>query len=306
MKIASIDIGTNTIRLLIAEVKNSSLKPVYQDREVVRLGEGLVHTGRLQQEPMKRALKVLKKFKEKCEEMQVDKIVAIATSAVREAENRKEFLELVEKEAGIKVKVITGEEEAYYTYLGVRYGLKLEKDFLVFDIGGGSTEYICCHKSGIKPTSTPLGVVKLTEAFIKSDLPKKEELNTVRREIKAVLSKLDMKECEGKTLVGTAGTPTTIAAIDLHLEEYDPEKVHGHKLSLSRIEEIFARLVKMPKRERLLIPGMERGREDLIIAGILITIETMKHFKADTMVVSEWGIREGVIIDEAGSALKAD
>ncbi len=303
MRIASIDIGTNTIRLLIVDIQNSNLKLIYQDREIVRLGEGLIHTGNLQEEPIKRALKTLKKFKACCEKKKVERIVAIATSAVREAKNQEEFLKLVKTETGIEVKVITGEEEAYYTYLGVKYGLNLNEDFLVFDIGGGSTEYICCS-SDLKFKSTRLGVVKLTEAFLKTDPPEENELSMIKEKIKEELAKLEMETCKGKTVIGTAGTPTTIAAIDLKLKEYDPQKVHGHKLSLKRIEKIFLKLKSLPSKERLLIPGMEKGREDLIIAGILITIETLKYFESDIMIVSEWGIREGVILNEARGKIK--
>ena len=304
MKIASIDIGTNTLRILIVECDNNKYKVLHQDREIVRLGEGLSKNGFLSKEPMERALVTLKRFKKICEDFKVDKVIPIATSAVREAKNKDEFINQVKIETGWDVRIISGEEEAYFTYLGVKYGLKLKEDFLVFDIGGGSTEYICCYNESVKYKSTNLGVVKLTEKFLKHDPPKEEEIENIRKLVKNTLKGINMKKCKGKTVVGTAGTPTTIAAIDMKMSKYDPNKVHGYRISLERIEEIFEFLKSIPQRERRKVPGLEKGREDLIIPGLIITIETLKAFKTNTLLVSEWGIREGVIIYETACERK--
>lgn len=299
MRIASVDIGTNTIRLLIADV-NGKIEFITQKREIVRLGEGISVTGRLSQAAIERALGVLKRYKRLCVAFQVDLVIPVATSAVREASNREEFLAAVKKETGWDVRVISGDEEARLTYLGVKHGLNIKEPFVVFDIGGGSTEYICvCGKLKIK--SLPIGVVKLTEDYIKHDPPLDGELEKLRKVVRGFLNELgDFEQCKKRVVVGTAGTATTLAAIDLGLEEYDVQKVHGYKLSLDRIEGIYHRLRSIPSSERLKIPGMEKGREDLIISGIIITIETLNFFESNFMIVSEWGIREGVILDAAG------
>ncbi len=296
MRLASVDIGTNTVRLLVVEVRGDSFEWLATDRAVVRLGEGLLKTGRLKDEAMRRTLDVLKRFQRRCEELKVEKVFAVATAAVREAANGDVFVKMVEGETGWRVKVITGEEEAYFTYLGVKTGLDLEDGFVVFDIGGGSTEYICAC-NGLKAKSLGMGVVKLTEEFVHSDPPLPEEVRAVEDRVRELLNTLDMRECEGKVVVGTAGTPTTLAAIDMKMEKYDPKRVHGYKLSLFRLEEMKSWLLSMTSAERLSIPGMEKGREDLIVVGVIIVVETLKFFNADEMVVSEWGIREGVIVD---------
>ncbi len=296
MRLASVDIGTNTVRLLVADANGGSLRFVFQDRAVVRLGEGLSRTGRLKKEAMERAVLALERFKRSCDELGVEKVVPIATAAVREAENRDEFLKLVLERVGWRVRVISGEQEARFTYLGVKRGLGLSR-FLVFDIGGGSTEYICASGS-LSYTSLPMGVVKLTEQLVKGDPPSQAELEALRGAIRGFLDGLNLSSCFGVTVVGTAGTPTTLAALDMRMRTYDPERVHGYRLSYARLEEMFASLSRMRAAERLRLPGMERGREDLIIAGTLIVLETLKKFGADEMVVSEWGIREGVILAE--------
>ncbi len=298
MRLASVDIGTNTVRLLIADVEEEGLKLVYQDRAVVRLGENLASTGLLKKEAMERTIKALLRFKEACEKYGAEKVIPIATAAVREAKNGTDFVQLVKRSVGWDVKVITGEEEAYYTYLGVKAGLNINEKAMIFDIGGGSTEYICVS-NGLKYKSLKMGVVKLTETFVKSDPPKKEELEALRGKIRHYLGNLDMKNCSGLDIIGTAGTPTTLAALDMKLKTYDPEKVHGYRLSLERLEEMLSWLSSMKASERLELPGMEKGREDLIIAGCVITVETLKYFQSKTLVVSEWGIREGVIVAEA-------
>ena len=297
MRIASVDIGTNTVRLLVVEVYDSgSFKWLMTDRAVVRLGEGLSRSKRLRPEAMERTLRVLERFKGECRRLKVDRVIPIATAAVREAENGDDFVRLVRDRIGWDVRVISGEEEAYYTYLGVKKGLSLNNPFLVFDIGGGSTEYICAS-DGLNYRSLGMGVVKLTEEFLVSDPPVEEELERLREAVRGFLGTLDMDRCRGVIVVGTAGTPTTLAALDMRLAVYDPEKVHGYRLSLERLESMERWLVSMTSSERLRLPGMEKGREDLIVAGTVIVVETLKFFGSREMVVSEWGIREGVIVD---------
>ena len=297
MRVASVDIGTNTVRLLVVDITDSDMVWVFTDRAVVRLGEGLSRNGFLKEEAIERTLRVLERFRESCERLGVREVYPIATAAVREASNGRRFIEAVKRRVGWEVKVISGEQEAYFTYLGVKYGLRLEGDFLVFDIGGGSTEYICSNRNGIKFKSLPMGVVKLTEDFIKTDPPTEIELEELTRSIRGYLDSLKFENCSRITVVGTAGTPTTLAAMDLKLKEYDPQRVHGHRIPVDRLEKIRDMLVAMPAAERLKLPGMEKGREDLIVAGIFIVLETLKRFSAREMVVSEWGIREGVIVD---------
>ena len=293
------DIGTNTIRLLVADV-NGGIKFVAWERDIVRLGEGMAVTGKISTAAMRRAIGVLKRYKRICDDLRVEMVIPVATSAVREASNREEFLCMVRDEIGWEIRVISGVDEARLTYLGVKYGLKMEEPFVIFDIGGGSTEYICAY-GNLRVKSLPMGVVKLTESYVKHDPPLEGELEEVAKVVRSFLDELgDLKVCRKRIVVGTAGTATTLAAIDLELEEYDMEKVHGYRLSLERIKDIYNKLRLIPSSERLKVKGMEKGREDLIISGIIITIETLRFFESDFMLVSEWGIREGVILDAAG------
>jgi exopolyphosphatase/guanosine-5'-triphosphate,3'-diphosphate pyrophosphatase len=301
MRIASIDIGTNTFRILVGEIENGDLKRLYMDRVITRLGGGFTREGKvITQDAAERGLSILGRFGEVLESYRVDKIRAVATSVVRESINGPQFVKVVKEETGIEVEVISGEEEARLTVAGVLKSVSVNSDYcVIFDVGGGSTEYILVKKDMVLGlVSTNLGVVHLTENFLKSDIPSDSDVDILSQEIGGVLSSelswMPAVSSGCLTLVGTAGTPTTLAAIELGLENYDPNLVNGFTLKRDTVLNILKVLIQIPSRQRLQIRGLEKGREDVIIAGALIVIKTMERFSKDRILVSDGGLLEGV------------
>ncbi len=301
-KIASIDIGSNTVRLLILEIlENQSFKLLVSKRNITRLGESMDSEGKLIEKRILATLKVLLEFQKTCLENGNPPIFAVATSAVREASNGQEFVSLVKKKTGIDIKIISWEEEARLTLEGVFWKISNEKrKTITFDIGGGSTEFILSKGKSISNfCSTSLGVVRLTEKFItKHPVDDKEfkRLQTyLKEELLAVKKKLSSFSPE--ILIGTAGTVTTLAAIKKNIYPYDADKIHGSILSYQDVESILQSLKEKFPEERLHIKPLERGREDLIIAGIAIVLETMRTFDCKILQVSEYSLREGIILN---------
>ncbi len=300
--VASIDIGTNTVRLLILETKpDGSLREVSQVRAITRLGKGMDTEKKLLGDRMDETISVLTKFRDECRKFEPLTIRAVATSAVREASNQKDFVSRAKKEAGLEIKVISWEEEADLTVQGVLWKLpNIGKDILVFDIGGGSTEFILARdRKIVSAVGTQLGTVRLTEKFISHhpiDVNEYKALEThLRRELKLVKEKLSGSPPE--VLVGTAGTVTTLAAIDGDVYPYDPEIIHGRRLTFKRVEELLEDLKNKSLAERSAIRAIEKGREDLIIVGGALVLETMRVFECNLLIVSEHGLREGLVLD---------
>lgn len=301
MRIASIDIGTNTFRLLVSELKGSELEKIYIDRVITRLGGGFSRIERLiSEDAVERALVVLQGFSRILKRYEVDRVRAVATSVVREALNGHDFMSRVKKEAGIEIELVSGEEEAELTVQGVLKSLpSVSKLSLIFDVGGGSTEYAYVGEGMILSlTSTSLGVVHLAEKYLKRDIPTELEIRAISEDIEDVLSdelSLTSKFTDDHlSLIGTAGTPTTLAAVELGLNEYDPNVVNGFVLRREAVLGIFQTLVGIPREERLHIKGIERGREDIIIPGTLIVLKTMERVCKDEIVVSDGGLLEGI------------
>jgi len=299
---AAIDIGTNTLRLLVAEtVGPDDYTVLHEEQQITRLGEGLRSTGVLQDAPRRRSLTVLRRFAELARSLKAGEIVAVATSAVREARNGQEFVAEVWREAGLALRVIDGEEEARLTLLGVRHGLRLgSRRVLAIDIGGGSTEFVLARGEVIEGiVSTGLGVVKLTEQYLVSDPPTVDERRRLEEFVGTRIDRLrrELPGLEAAQLVGTAGTVTTLAAVDLALATYDRQKVRGHCLSLARVRELLDRLAALALRERRGIPGLEPGRADIIIAGAAILAVSMERLGYHELRVSNDGLREGILID---------
>ena len=299
--IASIDIGSNTARLLILEsTGDQKFNLLVSKRNITRLGEGIDAQGKLTEHRMQTTLEVLSRFRQICLENGDPPLFAVATSAVREASNGQEFVRLAKKETGIDIKIITWEEEARLTLEGVYWKIPHEnRRVITFDIGGGSTEFILSEGENIKDfCSTSLGVVRLTEKFItQHPVDEKEyhslqnhlqdELQTVKNKLSAFLPEL---------LIGTAGTVTTLAALKENIYPYDPEKIHGSTFSRPEAESILDDLKGKSLSQRLLLKPMEPGREDLIIAGTAIVLETMRAFGCEILTVSEYSLREGLIL----------
>ena len=300
--LASIDIGTNTIRMIILESgPNGILREIDSERAIVRLGEGIHIEKKLLPHRIDQAIGVLKRFIETCRQYGEVPIHAVATSAVREAKNRREFLGRVRSDLGLEIEVIPWEQEARLTLEGVFWKiLPNGKLNLIFDIGGGSTEFFLSEGTSLLGScGTSLGVVRLTEQFITRHPVLPEEYgylqNYLRKELMRVRSELP----EGLVgrVIGTAGTVTTLAAIDQNLFPYDSLKIHGTGLSRNRIEAIQADLKSKSIEERRRIKPLERGREDLIVAGIAIVLETLEVFGCSDLTVSEYGLREGIILN---------
>jgi len=301
-RVASIDVGTNTVRLLILEKEpDGGLREIAQERAITRLGEGMDTEKRLLDHRMDGTISVLAEFRKKCQKFEPLTIRAVATSAVREAGNQREFVSRAREEAGIEIEVIPWEKEAGLMIAGVLWKLPgSEKRILAFDIGGGSTEFMLVRdREIVSATGTLLGTVRLTEKFISHHPVEKNEYDALEahlcRELKSIKEKLS--DFPPETLVGTAGTATTLAAIDGDVYPYDPEKIHGRTLIRARVEEILENLKRKSLEERLAMNTMEKGREDLIIAGSALTLEIMRAFGCDLLTISEYGLREGIILD---------
>lgn len=279
---------------------NEEFKLLTSKREITRLGEGMDTQGKLADHRMQATLNVLSGFRQICRENGNPPLFAVATSAVREASNGEEFVGLAKKETGVDIKIIPWEEEARLTLEGVFWKLPHEnKKTITLDIGGGSTEFILSEGKNIKGfCSTSLGVVRLTEKFItRHPVDEKEFLNLqnhLESELQVVKNKLSAFSPE--RLIGTAGTVTTLAALKDNVFPYDPEKIHGTALSREETESILDDLKGKSLNQRLLLKPLERGREDLIIAGTAIVLATMHAFGCDVLTVSEYSLREGIIL----------
>jgi exopolyphosphatase/guanosine-5'-triphosphate,3'-diphosphate pyrophosphatase len=305
MRLAGIDIGTNTLRLLIVESPNGEWREIFSDRRVTRLGEGFSQKRRLTSPAIQRTAGVLKSFYHSIRQFRCDEVLAVATSAVREAENQNEFLAIIKKEVPLNIRVISGDEEARLTWIGIRHAVTSSTDLqILIDIGGGSTEWILAdHEKIVKKISLPLGVVFLTEQYLLSDPPPPAELERLKKKITESLA--SVKETFGSiaertsciTWIGTAGTITTLAAMAQELEQYSFEKVNGFVLTQKKVFELYETLRSRTKNERRGMRGLEPGREDIILAGTIILLEAMAFFNFDQMVVSDYGLREGIIID---------
>lgn len=300
MILAGIDIGTNTLRLLISDVQENGLRELYSDRRTTRLGQALEKNGALSPDAEDRSLKVLADFREKITNYEADAVYAVGTSALRRATNASAFLVRAREEAGIEIKVVDGDEEARLTLLGVAAALGSLEDSMVIDIGGGSTEMILVR--GHEPPRTKslqIGAVYLTDAFIRHDPPGPDELNALKDSVRVRLGSFDSQighRIPG-SLIGTAGTITTLAAMDQGLDDYDPERINDYILTRKAIDRMVSRLSRMTLHERRSIKGLEPGREDIILAGAIVVQEIMHRYGYDRMKVSDWGLREGIVLD---------
>lgn len=301
-RLAAVDVGTNTIRMVVADVDDSGgLVTVAAGREMVRLGQGIVRSGRLSEDAMARAEATLARFAEAIRSQGPEAVAVAATSAVREAANGPDFVARVRAGTGLEIAVIDGEEEARLTALGAGAALTgPSTDLLVVDIGGGSTEFVLV-KGGrtAARVSVGMGVVTLTERYLAGDPPKPPELYELDEALRERMRRVrkGLGEVGAVRLVATAGTPTTLAAVDLEMAEYDPARVNNHALTLARVEELYDRLVSIPAAERRQVTGVEAGREELIVAGCAILLRVMHDYQFGAVTVSDWGLREGLLLD---------
>ena len=307
-RLAGIDIGTLTCRLLIAELPPAGpLKELCSERRILRLGEGVDQSKRLKREAMDRVVQCIKEWREVIGRYQVQACAAVATSAVRDAQNRQEFLDRIKAETGLVVEVLTGAEEAERTMLGVRSGLAPAiKNVLALDIGGGSTEFILARQ-GERPVvrSIDIGVVRLSERLLHHDPPTSEEVGQardwVRRETAEALAGMERAGC---TFVGTAGTITSLAAMAQQLPAYEPARIHNYRLLLQTVADLEQQLLSRSKAARADMPGLEKNREDVIASGAIILRTVMDTLREQQCLVSDLGLREGVLIECATRTAK--
>lgn len=302
--LAGIDIGTLTCRLLIAELAPSgTLREVRSDRRILRLGQGVDRDRMLRGDAMARVAETLKEWCTLMEGYQVDASIAVATSAVRDAGNREEFVRLIHRQTGLEIQILSGEEEARRTILGIRSGLPAGvSDVLALDIGGGSTEFIL-DRPGQTPMmrSVDIGVVRLCERLLRHDPPTSEEIHQAREWVRAetVAAVGEMTLPVGLTFVGTAGTITSLAAMAQQLPTYEPARIHNYRLARTVVEELESTLLARTKSERVGLPGLEANREEVIAAGAIILRTVMETVKIPSLLVSDLGLREGVLLDLA-------
>jgi exopolyphosphatase/guanosine-5'-triphosphate,3'-diphosphate pyrophosphatase len=298
VRLAAIDLGTNTVRLLVVEVDAAHRwHPLVESQRITRLGEGLAVTGRLGAAPMDRTEATVVEYVAVAERGGAGVVLIVGTSAMREAANGPAFAARIEARTGRRVRIVTGDEEARLTLLGVRHGLgDLGGAVVVFDIGGGSTEFVRGSDRRVEASvSLRLGVVLLAEqAWSADDLARHVEAR-VRRELPPSIAGTGV-DC----LVGTAGTVTTLAALDLGLDAYDAARVHGHVLTRAAIERQRERLAPLGVEEIARLPCLERGRADLIRPGVAITLAVVDTLRIGSLVVSETGLREGIMAEALG------
>ncbi|VAX21804.1 Exopolyphosphatase [hydrothermal vent metagenome] len=300
-RIAAIDLGTNTVRIMVAEPAGEKMfKNIFSDQIITRLGEGLHVTGNLSHEAIVRTCDGIATLAERAGKYSPFELSIYATSAAREASNTAELDEIIQKKTGVKLNVISWKEEARLSLKGAKLSTGDIGKMILFDIGGGSTEYILSSgKAHASAHGTNLGVVRLAETYITKNPVDQWEYVHMVKEIKATVAEAfnRMDVAGNETLVGTAGTVTSLAAIAMELDEYDPDKIKNYKLSYNMVENMRKKFSAMTCKERGNIKYLAGGREDLIIPGIAIILATMEQANADHILVSDYGLREGLILD---------
>jgi exopolyphosphatase/guanosine-5'-triphosphate,3'-diphosphate pyrophosphatase len=304
--LASIDIGSHTARLLVSERTGPGglFQTLVRERLYIRLADRFPSEGKavITAEAIKRTLKALQRFNSMTRKFPVEAIQAVCTGVVRRAENREDFLDLIYKQTGIRAKVISGAQEAQFTALGVLGALDIQHGpFLIFDLGGGSTEFVCGGEENKTVNSVPLGAAVLTQKYLSTDPPQGKEIEATVREVDGILQKAFPKETcseEDLLIVGTGGTVTTLAAIIycINLEEINPERMNGLILERAQLEDLFTQMKTMTVGERLKLPGLDRGRADVILAGLVVVLRILHLFKSLQVTVSLSDLLEGMML----------
>jgi exopolyphosphatase/guanosine-5'-triphosphate,3'-diphosphate pyrophosphatase len=296
MRVAAIDCGTNSIRLLIADVAGGRLTDVARRMEIVRLGEGVDRTGRLSDAALTRTKKALVAYASEIAELGIARVRMCATSASRDASNAADFRAMVQGVLGIEPEVITGDEEARLSFAGAVAGLSAERPYLIVDIGGGSTEFVTGSDGVEHAISMDIGCVRMTERHLHSDPPTAAEIAAATADITAAVETA-LAAVPGRsasTLVGLAGTVTTVAALALGLDSYDAERIHHSRVSFSSVAKVTDELLALPVSARLALPVMHPGRADVIGGGALILKIIMERAGFSSVVASEHDILDGI------------
>ena len=298
MRVAAVDLGTNTTRLLVADVADGRVDDVVRRQKITALGEGVDERKRLLPVPIARVRNVLTDFRREAEQLGAERTLLVATSAVRDAENGEAFLGEIEWSYGFATRLLTGDEEAELAFRGAALGRELDQDTLLVDIGGGSTELVVGDSNGFRfHESLDIGSVRLTERFLHSDPPPAEELEACAQAARGVLAERVPRDVQPASSIGVAGTITSIAALDLDLAAYDPERVHGHKLSRAGVAAQLERLASLPLARRRELPALDPDRAPVIVAGAVILREALDRFGLDAIEASEHDIIDGAALE---------
>ena len=301
MRVAAVDCGTNSIRLLVADLDGSTLVDVDRRMEIVRRGEGVDRTGRLASEALRRTFAACDRYADVVRATGAERVRFVATSASRDVENRAQFVAGVRERLGVEPEVITGDTEAALSFIGASRelaGSPMQRPFLVVDIGGGSTELVLGDpgQPPVAARSVDIGCVRMTERHLHDDPPTGEQVAAARADIDAGirLAATTVPLETARTLVGLAGSVTTVAAMALDLPAYLPERIHHSRIPVDDVRRVAERLLAMTHDQRAALPFMHPGRVDVIGAGALVLAELLDHLPVDEVVVSEHDILDGI------------
>jgi exopolyphosphatase/guanosine-5'-triphosphate,3'-diphosphate pyrophosphatase len=294
-RVAAVDLGTNTTRLIVADVAEGRVDEVVRRTTITRLGEGVDARRRLLPAPIARVRNVLSEYRREAESLGAERALLIATSAVRDAENGEAFLGEIEWSYGFTTRLLTGSEEAELSFRGATLERGDPDGVLVVDIGGGSTELVTADFG----VSLDLGSVRLTERFLNSDPPSGSELEACAAAARSLLEERVPRSVAPREAVGVAGTVTSLAALDLGLERYDRTRVHGHRLSTTGVQRQLERLAALPLAQRHLIPALDPERAPVIVAGAVLLREVLERFGLDEIEVSERDILDAAALEAA-------
>ena len=304
MRLAVVDMGTNSTRLLVADVADGQVHELERRSTVTRLGRGVDTTGQLSSDAIEDVCEAVAEYLSIYESLGVERVTALATSAVRDARNADVFRAELRERFALDVRVLDGAEEARLTYLGATAGREPAERTLVCDIGGGSTELVIGDGPDVGfYASLQVGTVRHTERHINHDPPEAAELENLAADVRSLIS----EALEGAALaqansgIAVAGTPTSLSAIEQELDPYDPERVHGHVLSLPSIQRMLSELASIPLEERLKVKGLHAGRAPTIVAGVVILVQVMRAFGLSEIETSEQDILWGAALELAGA-----
>jgi exopolyphosphatase/guanosine-5'-triphosphate,3'-diphosphate pyrophosphatase len=304
MRVAVVDMGTNSTRLLVADVVDGAVDEVDRQSTVTRLGRGVDTSGTLAAEAIEDVCRTVGEYVARYQELGAERVTAIATSAVRDAANGDAFIAELRERFSLEARTLSGDEEAQLTFLGACCGRSCN-DTLVVDIGGGSTELVVGTGSDVSfHASLQAGVVRHSERHLRTDPPRAADLEEHATDVRRLIAAATRDEAgepvaRPRDAIAVAGTPTSLAAIDLGLDPYDPERVHGHRLELPAIQRMLSQLASLPLAERLEVPGLQAGRAPTIVAGVVILAEVMRAFELTEIEVSEHDILYGCALSTA-------
>ena|SRR5437899_1350336 len=301
-RVAAIDCGTNSIRLLVADADPSTgrLDDLVRRMEIVRLGQDVDRTGRLADAALARTFSACRDYASEVKRLGAERVRFVATSATRDAENSSDFVRGVLDILGVEPEVVSGDEEAALSFAGATHELIGQGDvadpYLVLDIGGGSTEFVLGSETPVAGRSIDIGCVRMTERHLHSDPPTRAEVAAATADVDAAIDRVEqfVPIRDAKTLVGLAGSVTTVAGIALDLPEYDPTVIHHSRIPADRVYAITERLLSMSHAERVEIPVMHPGRVDVIGAGALVLARVLARLDVDEVLVSEHDILDGI------------